>query len=120
MTPEEIRALPKRVRDYIFALEARCDPADELQELICRREQVVALQARIADLEEAHKLAGTGALQEEYAARLQQVRDLDGQLKKVFASLNRIAAEFLIEADSAEAIADAVVEAIRTRIGGLK
>lgn len=50
MTPEEVNALPPKVKDYIHALSTRCDPAGDIQELVCRREQVKALEILGAEL----------------------------------------------------------------------
>jgi len=62
MTPDEINALPERVRKYIHDLETRCDPAGEVQERWSLREQRDALVVRVRELEEALRAAkGTGS-----------------------------------------------------------
>jgi uncharacterized coiled-coil DUF342 family protein len=51
MDSNEVNALPDRVRNYIHNLEARCDPAGDVQELVCLRENCKALGAELAKLE---------------------------------------------------------------------
>lgn len=48
-TPAEINALPEKVRHFIHDLESRCDPAGELQELACLRQNVAALSAALVE-----------------------------------------------------------------------
>lgn len=50
-TPANINALPDPIRDYIHALQTRCDPSSELRELVIARETCKALAQRIAELE---------------------------------------------------------------------
>lgn len=51
MTPDEINALPKRVRDYIHELETRADPALEVQQRWALIEQRDGLVARVREME---------------------------------------------------------------------
>jgi hypothetical protein len=49
----EINALPERVWAYIHDLEARADPAGEVQELACARENVAALTVSLSGAQKA-------------------------------------------------------------------
>jgi len=40
MNAQEINALPLPVREYIHNLEARCDPAGDVQKMACMQEQI--------------------------------------------------------------------------------
>ena len=51
MTSEEVNALPERVRRYIHDLETNADPAGMVQENTCLRENILALTARVQELE---------------------------------------------------------------------
>ncbi|WP_028970173.1 hypothetical protein [Sphingomonas sp. URHD0057] len=51
MTPDEINALPKRVRDYIHEIETRADPAFEVQQRWALIEQRDGLVVRVRELE---------------------------------------------------------------------
>lgn len=44
MSPEEINALPPRVRDYIHDLETNCDPQFIISQNIFLRDQIAGLQ----------------------------------------------------------------------------
>lgn len=49
-TPEQINALPEGVRQFVAALETRCDPAGEVTALVLSRDVNKRLQAKITDL----------------------------------------------------------------------
>lgn len=56
-----INALPHPVRAFVHELETRCDPAGEVRELFCARQEVLALRATLdaalAERDEAQKAA---------------------------------------------------------------
>lgn len=47
---DKINKLPFWARDYIHNLETRADPSGEVQELVCRREQVKQLEELVLQL----------------------------------------------------------------------
>jgi hypothetical protein len=51
MTPDEINALPDRVRQYIHDIETRCDPTGEVQTIWSQREQIAGLVTKVRELE---------------------------------------------------------------------
>jgi hypothetical protein len=63
-TPEQVNALPPRLREYIHGLEARCDPSGDVRENIIARDTCRALElelaAKDAELERLTKLAYIG------------------------------------------------------------
>ena len=61
MTPDEINALPERVRLYIHDIETQCDPAGMVAENTLLRDQVRALDAMIARLKSQLKRLTTAA-----------------------------------------------------------
>jgi hypothetical protein len=50
-TVDEINALPKKFRQYIHDLENRCDKSGDVQTIAILRQDRVALQQRIEELE---------------------------------------------------------------------
>jgi len=48
-TPENANALPEPVRKYIHDLETRCDPAGDVRTIAILRENVRALEAKLAE-----------------------------------------------------------------------
>jgi len=62
-TPEAVNALPSSLRDYIVGLETRCDPASEISQIACLRENERALVVRVANLEEAEREYKTTAIE---------------------------------------------------------
>ncbi len=52
MTPDEINALPDRVRNYIYALETNADPAGTIQENGLLKDQTRELDAMIGSLKD--------------------------------------------------------------------
>jgi hypothetical protein len=48
VTPEEINALPERVRTYIHDLETRCDPAGDLRALRLAQDENRMLREKLA------------------------------------------------------------------------
>jgi hypothetical protein len=47
-TPEQVNALPPRLREYIHGLEARCDPSGDVRENIIARDTCRALELELA------------------------------------------------------------------------
>ena len=75
-TTQNINALPEKLRSYIHALSTRCDPAGEVQELVCLRENVKALEVQLANIKDyikgcADMLSGEGIL----AVRIKHAAD---------------------------------------------
>ena len=57
LTPNEINALPERVRRYVYDLETRCDPAGDIRTISALRENQDALVTKVRLLEaEARRL----------------------------------------------------------------
>lgn len=50
-TPDEINALPEKVRRYIHDLVTRCDKSGDVQTIAILREDRDALQKRVEELE---------------------------------------------------------------------
>jgi hypothetical protein len=50
-TVDEINALPKKFRQYIHDLETRCDKSGDVQTIAILRQDRVALQQRVEELE---------------------------------------------------------------------
>ena len=50
-TVDEINALPKKFRQYIHDLENRCDKSGDVQTIAILRQDRVALQQRVEELE---------------------------------------------------------------------
>jgi rubrerythrin len=50
-TPDQVNALPEKLRSYIHLLETRADPAGDVASLVCAQENVEALTNRVLDLE---------------------------------------------------------------------
>ena len=50
MTPEEINALPTRVKQYIHDLETNADPAGTIQDLAAQKENCAALAKQFVDM----------------------------------------------------------------------
>lgn len=46
-TPEQVNALPPRLREYIHSLEARCDPSGDVRENIIARDTCRALELKL-------------------------------------------------------------------------
>ncbi len=62
MTADEINALPQNVRDYIHALEARCDPAGEVRinrQLVDVNRELVASNRMLRDAVESLNMSMT-------------------------------------------------------------
>lgn len=51
-TPDEINALPEKVRRYIHDLVTRCDKSGDVQTIAMLREDRDALQRRVEELED--------------------------------------------------------------------
>jgi hypothetical protein len=49
-TPDQINALPDKLRDYIHRLETIADPAGDQASLVCARDTIEALTKLNADL----------------------------------------------------------------------
>jgi len=49
-TPENINVLPGGLREYIYLLETRADPAGEVRELMIAKDTIRSLEARISEL----------------------------------------------------------------------
>lgn len=49
--PENVNALPKPVRDYIYRLETICDPAGMVREITMLRDQNEAMQRQLNEKE---------------------------------------------------------------------
>src|SRR5215469_4933682 len=50
-TAENVNALPEGIRRYVYDLETRCDPADDVQRLALQVDTIRGLDAKVRELE---------------------------------------------------------------------